>query len=168
MSHFLEGAPGWGVKFLSLSYRKGAAEFPHCGLSDVLCASKKCDPHQNHLENQILWGGNQFFFLTLRVPCRTMTPIWAYIWEHLYCFFMVIYTLNSLKMGSKPNYQDRGMWGTSYPWPQDSPCVLQEFRKTLERNLEDKESLDTPLMHQSWWNFHQTSQGPLWFFWHHK
>ena len=127
---------------------------------------------------------------------------------------MLFCTLNSLKNGSKSYYQHRGMWCTSYPWPQDPPCVLQDSRKPLGgrgeswhpfnapicmkfspnilgtnmdlltpqagvsgtsmssktpgSHLEDGESLDTLLMHQSAWNFHQTFLGPIWIFWHHK
>ena len=107
-----------------------------------LSAPKKCNPHQNFApprKPNFMRGEPKIFFW----PCASSVPCWTrfqndpnlglYLRAHM-LLFMVIYTLNSLKMGSKPNYQE---------W-------------TLGRQLEDKESLDTLLMHQSWWNLHQT------------
>ena len=52
--------------------------------------------------------------------------------------------------------------------PQRGVSGTSPYSKTPGKYLEVGESLDTLLMHQSWWNFNQTFQGPLWLFWNHK
>ena len=75
--------------------------------------------------------------------------IWKFIWTN--CESLILKneksccTLNSLKNLSKSYYQHRGMWCTSYPWPQDPPCVLQDSRKPLGGRGESWHPFNAPI-----------------------
>ena len=101
---------------------------------------KKSVPHQKFCAkrkpNFMTRGTKKNFFwpCASSVPCRTRFQndpnLGLFLRVVMYIFNAFLYS-KFIKNWSKSYYQHRGMWWTSYPWPQDPPCVLQDSRKPL-------------------------------------